>query len=510
MEYYAVLTVSTVIIVALALVLYQIRRDCGLLVGIAALYYWSLYGAWSLVIDKSGGFSGKNYHYLELKMFPIALDDNYLIAIALYGAFIVAVELTLLAAVSTARLRPFPRLVLRHEPILLVGSLAAVASMLIMREKLGTAYAMNTSAYLYTRADPGEWFTLHQVLNRVALIPPAIGVASLAAGAQSRYFVNVARAYTWPAYAALLGSMCAFTFVLGNKNEVLTALVAGFLAYVASAERPHWVRAGVAAAVGTWFLYTIDLFRGTPLAGLWQAVTGRLSEATDVARFVSSSNEAFAAHFSMYGVLAAGTPVRFGYSLYSLACSLVPRLAWPGRPRDIYLYYSESVGTIQNQGYSLHHATGWYLNFGYPGVLLGGVVLGLVWAGCLNAHGRLGGRRGLLVRLFAVVAPWTFVANVAPLVRAGPEGYKGVLIDCVVIPVGALAFACYRKRRASPAQLWPPGTVPGVRPAAGPIAWRSPRPGAPRSYPQRAARPRAPRREPHAAPSQPLNGRTAR
>ncbi|HEV2198916.1 MAG TPA: hypothetical protein VGR73_03775 [Bryobacteraceae bacterium] len=485
MEYYAVLAVSTFIIVALALVLYQARRDCGLLVGIGALYYWSLYGAWSLVIDKSGGFSGKYYHYLEFKMFPIALDDNYLIAIALYGAFIIVVELTLLAAVSTARVRPFPRLVLRHEPILLAGSLAAVASMLIMREKLGTAYAMNTSAYWYTRSDPGEWFTLHQVLNRVALIPPAIGAASLAAGAQSRYFVNVVRAYTWPAYVALLGSMCAFTFVLGNKNEVLSALVAGFLAYVASAERPRWIRAGLGAVAGVWFLYTIDLFRGTPLSGLWAAVTERLGEASDVGRFVASSNEAFAAHFSMYGVLAAGTPVKFGYSFYSLACSVVPRFLWPSRPRDIYLYYSESVGAIQNQGYSLHHATGWYLNFGYPGVLLGAIALGLVWAWCLNAHGRCGGRRGILVRLFAVVAPWTFAANVAPLVRAGPEGYKGLLIDGALIPVGALAFACYQKRRARRAVARPVDT-------AGPMLDSHARPAASRRFDTRAPQRRFP------------------
>lgn len=447
MQYYALLSAATLIIALLAAVLYQTRRDVGILVGVAALYYWSLYGAWSVVIDKSGGSSGKFYHYLEYKMFPIALDDNYLLSIALYAAFIIVVELTLLAVVTTGRMRPFPRLKLRHEPILALGFAAGLASVLIMRERLGNAWAMNTSAYWYTRTDPGPWFTLHQVLNRVALIPPAIGLGSLAAGKNSRYFVNVVRAHTWAAYAVLLGSMGTFTFILGNKNETLMALIAGFLAYVASAERPSWTRAGIGGVVGVWFLYTIDLFRGTPFSGLWQAVHERIRHADQVGRFVSSSNEAFAAHFSMYGVLAARTPLRFGYSFYSLACSLVPRILWPDRPRDIYLYYSESVGTIQNQGYSLHHATGWYLNFGYLGVLLGGFVMGLAWAGCLNAHRRWGGRRGLLLRLFAVVAPWTFVANIAPLVRAGPEGYKGFFIDGALIPVAALAIACREKRR---------------------------------------------------------------
>ncbi len=72
--------------------------------------------------------------------------------------------------------------------------------------------------------------------------------------------------------------------------------------------------------------------------------------------------------FPLYGVLADEAEPRFGYSLYSLACSVVSRaVLWPDRPADIYNYYADSVGAIQNQGYSVHHATGWYLNFGYRG-----------------------------------------------------------------------------------------------------------------------------------------------
>ena len=304
MEYYTVLTAATLIIGLLAIVLFKVRGDWGILIGIAALYYWSLYGAWYIVLDKSGGYSGKAYFYLESKMFPIALDENYLIALVLYAAFIIAVELTLIATLRAPTSRPVPRLMLRHEPILLLGFAAAIGSFLIMRQKLGIAYAINASAYRLTRSDPGQWFTLHQVLNRVALIPPAIGAAVLAAGKTSRYFVNQAPVYVWPAYVALIGGMCAFAFTLGNKNEVFTALIAGFLAYAASAERPRWFRAACGMSFGMWFLYTIDLFRGVALSGLWEAVKEQIGHADEVGKFVSSSNEAFAAHFSMYGVLA--------------------------------------------------------------------------------------------------------------------------------------------------------------------------------------------------------------
>jgi len=386
------------------------------------------------------------------------------VALGLYAGFIVVVELTLLAAVAPAsENRAAPSLELLHGPILLIGLVAGVASLLLVEDKLSAARALNASAYVYTRSQTDEWFTLHQVLNRVALIPPAIGLAVLAAGKRSRVLVSVGRRYTLPAYLALLAGMSVFTFVLGNKNEVLAALVAGVLAYLGSVRKPNWIRAGLVMVAGLWFLYAIDFFRSVPLAGLEEAVSGRADEATGLARFLTSSNEAYGAHFSMYGVLAGGVEPRFGYSLYSLACSVIPRVLWPDRPRDIYLYYSESVGAIQNQGYSLHHATGWYLNFGYFGVALGAVVMGLVWAYCLNAHRRA--RSGRLFRLFATVAPWLFVACLPPLIRAGPEGYKGFLIEGLLIPVGVLAFSC-RRKKIRPALAWHPergwmwGTTP--------------------------------------------------
>ncbi len=195
------------------------------------------------------------------------------------------------------------------------------------------------------------------------------------------------------------------------------------LAYLGLARKPKWIRAGLVVAGGLWMLYAIDFFRAVPFAGLEAAVSGRAREATGMANFLTSSNEAYGAHFSMYGVLAEGVQPRFGYSLYALVCSAIPRVLWPDRPPDIYTYYSESVGAIQNQGYSLHHATGWYLNLGYLGVALGAVVMGLVWAYCLNAHRRPGS--GRLFRLFAAVAPWLFVACLPPLIRAGPEGLQG-------------------------------------------------------------------------------------
>ncbi len=453
MEYFALLAVATAVIAVLTLALYRKRRDVGFLVGMGALYYWTLYGAWYIVIDKTGGFSGKNYHYLEHKLFPISLDSDYLLTLLLYAGFIILIQVTLLLSLTPDKGVELPRLVMRHEPILIIAVVAAALSLYIIKDKLSDAWALNTSAYIYTRQQTDEWFTLHQVLNRVAMLPPAIGFATLLAGDRSRFFVNVVRRYTWPGYIALFLAMAAFTFVLGNKNEVFTSLITGLLCYLASVRRPSFFKAGLLLLAGMWFLYTIDFFRGTPLSEMRAAVSQRIEEATDVASFVTSSNEAYAAHFSLYGVLTTGAEPRFGYSLYSLACSVIPRIVWPDRPADIYNYYADSVGAIQNQGYSVHHATGWYLNFGYAGVALGAIVMGLVWAWCANAHQRIVPRSGLTFRLFATLSPWLFVACLPPLIRAGPEGYKGFIIEGLLIPIATLAFAC-RPKKSRPQLYW--------------------------------------------------------
>jgi hypothetical protein len=39
------------------------------------------------------------------------------------------------------------------------------------------------------------------------------------------------------------------------------------------------------------------------------------------------------------------------------------------------------------------------------------------------------------------------------LIRAGPEGYKGFLVDGLLIPMVTLAFAC-RPRKAAPVLTW--------------------------------------------------------
>lgn len=444
MEFYSVLTAATVAIVYLAFAIWGKTRSIGFPLGVVFLYLWSLYGAWSIVIDGLGGNSGRHYHYLFSKLFVISLDEAYFKTLLLYSLFIIVIETTvLLYAKPWSRAIERPLLSVSHERILWISLCASALSYLIIRPSLSVASAMNLSAYLVTRSGGNEFFSIHQVLNRVALVPLAIGFAAMCSGENPRMMAGGVGKYTPTLYLMALAWMFYFCLLLGNKNELLYSLVAAVLFYLSNARKPRWMILAGTLFVAFMGLALIDYTRGTPLSAFLTSV-----ESTDIiqsARFLAASDEAFGAHFSMYGALKHEIPLTYGSSFVSLAASIVPRLMWPTRPFSIYEHYADSIGAVSGQGYSIHHATGWFLNFGIFGIISGAIVWGWLWARLHNLY--LGSRIMSTWKLVCgALLFFTFTANIPNLVRAGPEGYKGFVIDAFVIPVGVF-FVAMRKRR---------------------------------------------------------------
>ncbi len=98
-----------------------------------------------------------------------------------------------------------------------------------------------------------------------------------------------------------------------------------------------------------------------------------MDEATEVGRFLTSSNEAYAAHFLHVQVPANNVEPRNRLQHPPRYSAPLCRDCLEGSPAGYLCLLQRQRQRGQNQGYSLHHATGWYLNFGYPGLL---------WATC--------------------------------------------------------------------------------------------------------------------------------
>jgi hypothetical protein len=448
MSFYVLLSASTLIIASLAWAIWRKTKSVSFVIGIGFLYYWSLFGAWFLVTDKLGHDSGMHYYYVEGQLFTIFLDRYYLWTLILYGLFIIIVELVLLALarnVSTPAFEEPATFELSHLRILTIASLAGICSYLIVRDSLAAAAASNIAAYKGTRPEFVEvpaLFTWHQELNRVALVPSVLGLVAWCSGKKGRLISCRSQKWALFGYVIVLGTMCLFSLVLGNKNELLFAGLTGLFFYLANSPKPRFVllaSSGVCGAVG---LGLVDLLRGVPLPEIFAALKDvGISELGQSLWFFVTSNEAFGAHFSMYGVLANHVPLTYGSSLVSLVASVVPQLFWPGRPGPIYDYYAGSVSANLGEGYTILHTTAWYLNFGTLGVIGGAIVLGWVWAKCFSAYSSIRARTPSWSYALRVIAPWTFVAYLPSFLRGGMESYKGLLLEAFLIPSIVLAVA---------------------------------------------------------------------
>ncbi len=453
MDHYTVLVVSSAIIAGLALLIFAKTRNIAFPLGLTLIYYMSLYGAWAVIKDKSGGDSGSHYAYLEHKMFEVHLDPHYLLALLLYAGFIIVIEVALLLfarPAAGASVRARPPIEITHGVVLVVALLACAGSYTVVRNGILEAHALGVSAYDYMRRGFGETpplFTLHQILNRVALLPAVIGFVASISGDAPRLIRGAPLRYAPLLYLAPIGFMVWLSFVLGYKSELFLSGVMGGLFYLANAERPRWLLLAFAGLLMVAGMALVDLTRFTPLSNVDQTleVVGP-DLAGDVFEFVRTSNEAFAAHFSMYGALSKDIPLTWGSSLVALAASAVPHVLWPERPPDIYSYYAENIDAVAGQGYTIHHATGWYLNFGIPGVLIGAAVLAWVWLLCYNGYMDLGAAGDFSFgqqarRVFYAIAPWSFVGYIPFICRAGPEIYKGLVVEGLLIPVAIILLA---------------------------------------------------------------------
>ena len=313
---------------------------------------------------------------------------------------------------------------------------------------------MNISAYVATRGGLGAYhplFTIHQVFNRLAVFSLALGFAVYLTPGRALFIQGSQSVGIGVMYVLLLVGTLGYLAMLGNKNELLSALILSGLFYSTNTTRIQWKLTIPMALVVFLFIGAINFLRSLPMLALLDTETWW--EALEEAPGIRSSGEAFAAHFSLYGLLESHAPLTYRSSFISLATSLVPSVFRGERSSASYTEYAQSLGIDEGptgESYTLHHATGWYLNFGLLGIVAGAVLLGLVWAWCSNAHAKAhkGDRRWQ--NLLAIVAPSGLVSAIPPFVRAGPDAYKGLLIEAFIIPTLALWWATiWCNRRSS-------------------------------------------------------------
>jgi hypothetical protein len=149
------------------------------------------------------------------------------------------------------------------------------------------------------------------------------------------------------------------------------------------------------------------------------------------------SNELFAGHFSMYGVLHYNIPPSYGISFKNLLYSFIPSFIQKERPQDAYGYYAQSLKLPSDQGFTINHVTAWYLNLGWLGLLIGPFCLSIVLLFPLLLDAKYWTRVPAITPILLVVMVACFGSI---LVRTGPEGFKSILYEALIIPLGIMGM----------------------------------------------------------------------
>jgi len=454
---YGTLLLFTVAIAVLSIANF---RRCGglehLFIG-AGLYYYSLYGAWTVLAVKRGLEASEALDHLEASLFRVSIDDDYLLALLLYGLFVVSI----LAGIGLlCRQRWFDEectMPMERMPslrrLLAICLVALVASAAALFGEIRAAIEQGVPLYLFTRTEVSGWFTVHQLCNRVGLITLACAwPIQMRRPTGSKFLTGSCLVVLTLVWLGYLGA-------LGNRNEIAVAIVACFLLFLRLGARIRWGK----LAVSVFFVYlalrSIETFRAVPPAELFD----RVLEALVDPKFwnpasLAGGSESLAAHVSMYGIISTPVSWTWGESAIYFLQSLLPFIPGVDRVPDSYSVYAAAVGAPAGQGFNIHFAAGAYLNFGPLAVVAAGGVIALVFAG-VRALARWSARETKLV-MPTMLAYCYFCALLPVNMRAGPESLKALLFEGFLIPFLVVLVAAIGRGTASASAL--PAAARGV------------------------------------------------
>lgn len=462
---YLVLLVLTVLYVMAVVAVYRRSRDLTIPVGAFLAYFWTLMGAWPFIIDASTGYMGYRiglaYYYLMEKMFPFEVDGDYVEALLLLGSFLFGLAAAWLLMFGRRQLAMGPTrqvIPVDHTRLIIGGLSVMLLSFLLIVPDIRRAMHEDVSVYLAVSNAGGARAALHGLLNEMVAICLIVGYAVRLSEA-APYPLFLSRNGKWADRAYPLALLLAglFFVFIGDRHPLFLGSVIGCLLLFQLYGRQGWrpalplvlICAGSIVLAGwvrsfTWNeVATLKKFEtprpdpypyDLPLIAHVPAKKGALADVLEPVW----TNELFAAHFSMYGVLRREVPLAPGMSFNYLLHAFIPSFL-ADRPSTIYDHYAAEARLVPGQGYTIHQATAWYLNVGWPGPFIGGFVLGLLWTGArwIIHRGRVTSRVTAILQL----VPFLFVAFLPQLLRSGPEAYKGLLVEGFAIPLVVMFLA---------------------------------------------------------------------
>jgi hypothetical protein len=327
----------------------------------------------------------------------------------------------------------------------------AMASYFFIRAQIGEAIANHESLYIYLSHHAGRYYSLYQITKSASLILVLFGISLLMSQQNGLRFRGNYSLAIVVVYVIVLFELLTYSALIGSRNDLLFAFLFAVSFYIINAAKISFYRIGAQLGGLALIIVLIEMTRALPILdylGLsvgpgipTEQVVQKLSLTSSVLSLLAS-NEMFAGHMSMYGAIFYDVPFTYGGSFNYLLHSLIPRIMDVARPIDSYQHYTAAIHYTEVQGFTINHATGWYVNFGVVGVAVGAVLLGSLVAFAYRIQ-NASGASGVVAYILKATLLLSVAAFFPALIRTGPEGYKALVFEAIVIP-SVLLFIVYR------------------------------------------------------------------
>lgn len=468
--FYIVLIIISYLIFKNAYNIWKINKDFTLPICTLIIYYFTLGGAIFFPLDAYLGFKGAaiGLHYTPMfeKLFVVNFNFDYMLACSYYAIFILVFQYAYLFIIRKSIQKnnidfqqeltiPF-KLEINPYVVLFISFSLILVSFFILKKEIFYAIANEKSIYLITRANKNPYYTIHQLANEFSILIPFIAYTFTILTADNKIvnIVNKKNTVSLLILACFVSSL--YISMLGNRREILSGIVICTLISLNQYRHISYRRFAFIFLMVLTFFLSNTFFRSTIISSKLNDVLHLESteivlksdeefNTKGIAGSVLFSNELFYAHFSMYGALHKKVPLTYGSSLVYLASSIIPRAIYPNRPPDIYTYYATEVDAVPGQIYTLHHATAWYLNFGFLGILLGALILAIIFAFAFHINNKTFKNNKTYFILFRILLPFLLCSQMVTFITAGPEAYKSLLLEGVIIPI-ILLSVCLKKK----------------------------------------------------------------
>ncbi|MBL0104440.1 MAG: hypothetical protein IPP51_12215 [Bacteroidetes bacterium] len=446
MTFYLTLIISTGLIIYLQMLLWKKTKNFLLVLPTLFLYYWSMLGAWFITYDLFNNNKLENYglHYYGYfqKLFAIELNGDYLKSIIYYALYIICYQLTCLFLIKKPQEQNGKKpITINHNLVFLISGLSLVLSYIFIRRQLEEASLNHESIYLFISHNNGKFYSLFQLFKSFSVLTAFTGFMIYLDRNQALQIASKPIKYGMVKYLLLITIVLFFTLIIGSRHDIVFSGLFTIIFSFINRKKVSPKNMVIVALTLMVPIFLIELTRAMPVLDALHLNMGEApKEATQHFSGIQAvtslvfSNEIFSGHMSMYGAIHYQVPITYGSSFATLAYSLVPRLILPNRPPDIYQHYITIAQNPGVQGFTINHITGWYLNFGVIGVILGGIALGALFAFIWNIFPKNMSEKRTLVRFMMILAIPGFIASIPMIIRTGPEGYKSVILEGMVIP----------------------------------------------------------------------------